>query len=155
MQGDTFGEKIAVARSPAHVAKGSGTLKPKLLIVDDDTAIRQQLYWTLCDEYDVITASDFPSAVRHTANFEPVISLLDLHMPPVLDSPEVGLRILDYIKEQCPSSKVYIVSSEASIETKKACFNQGADGFLSKPLDVEKLLLTVRHSTPAARLEAA
>lgn len=135
--------------------KGGGTLKPKLLIVDDDTAIRQQLFWTLCDEYDVITASDFPSAVRHATSFEPVISLLDLHMPPVLDSPEVGLRLLDYIKEQCPSSKVYIVSSEESIETKKACFNQGADGFLSKPLDVEKLLLTVRHSTLATRLEAA
>lgn len=130
-------------------------IKPKLLIVDDDTAIRQQLYWTLCDEYDVITASDLPSAIRHAANFEPAISILDLHMPPVLDSPEVGLRILDYLKEQCPASKVFIVSSEESIETKKACFNGGADGFLSKPLDVEQLLTTVRHSTLAARLEAA
>ena len=144
------------SRSQARAEeKGSGTLKPKLLIVDDDTAIRQQLFWTLCDEYDVIMASDFPSAVRHATSSEPVISLLDLHMPPVLDSPEVGLRLLDYIKEQCPSSKVYIVSSEESIEMKKACFNQGADGFLSKPLDVEKLLTTVRQSMLAARLEAA
>ena len=133
--------------------KGLRTLKPKLLIVDDDTAIRQQLYWTLCDEYDVITASDLPSAIRHTTNFEPVISILDLHMPPVLDSPEVGLRILDYLKEQCPASKVFIVSSEESIETKKACFAGGADGFLSKPLDVELLLTTVRHSTLPARLK--
>ena len=126
-------------------------MKPKLLIIDDDTAIRQQLFWTLCDEYDVITASDLPSAMRHAANFEPAISILDLHLPPVLDSPEVGLRILDYLKEQCPASKVLIVSSEESIETKKACFRQGADGFLSKPLDVEQLLTTVRHSTLAAR----
>jgi len=130
-------------------------MKPKLLIIDDDTAIRQQLFWTLCDEYDVITASDLPSAMRHAANFEPAISILDLHLPPVLDSPEVGLRILDYLKEQCPASKVLIVSSEESIETKKACFKRGADGFLSKPLDVEQLLMTVRHSTLAARLEAA
>lgn len=137
------------------MAERNKALKPKLLIVDDETAIRQQLYWTLCDEYDVTTASDFPSAMRHATHFEPVISILDLHMPPVLDSPEVGLRILDYLKEQCPSTKVYIVSSDESIETKKACFRQGADGFLSKPLDVEQLLTTVRHSTLAARLEAA
>lgn len=130
-------------------------MKPKLLIVDDDTAIRQQLFWTLCDEYDVIMAGDLSSAMRHATSSAPVISLLDLHMPPTLDSPEVGLRLLDYIKEQCPSSKVYIVSSEESIETKKACFRQGADGFLSKPLDVEKLLTTVRRSTLAARLGAA
>ncbi|MGI9106286.1 MAG: response regulator [Pyrinomonadaceae bacterium] len=126
-------------------------MKPKLLIVDDDTAIRQQLFWTLCDEYEVVTASDLGSALRHAAHFEPTISILDLHLPPVLDSPEVGLRILDYIKELCPDSKVYVVSSEESIETKKACFRQGADGFLSKPLDVEQLLTTVRHSTLAAR----
>jgi DNA-binding NtrC family response regulator len=148
-------ERRLRSRTQAHAAKGGGTLKPKLLIVDDDTAIRQQLFWTLCDEYDVIMAGDFPSAMRHASSSEPVISLLDLHMPPVLDSPEVGLRLLDYIKEQCPSSKVYIVSSEESIETKKACFKQGADGFLSKPLDVEKLLTTMRRSTLAARLEAA
>ncbi len=130
-------------------------MKPKLLIVDDDTAIRQQLFWTLCDEYDVLTAGDMASAMRHATNFEPVISILDLHMPPVLDSPEVGLRLLDHLKEQCPASKVFIVSSEESIETKKACFEGGAVGFLSKPLDVEQLLTTVRHSTLAARLEAA
>jgi DNA-binding response OmpR family regulator len=130
-------------------------LKPKLLIVDDETAIRQQLYWTLCDEYDVMTASDFPSAMRRATNFEPVISILDLHMPPVLDSPEVGLRILDYLKEQCPSSKVYIVSSDESIETKKACFRQGADGFLTKPIDVEHLLTTMRHQALAVQGEAA
>ncbi|MCA1555309.1 MAG: response regulator [Acidobacteria bacterium] len=130
-------------------------MKPKLLIVDDDTAIRQQLFWTLCDEYDVLTAGDMTSAMRHATNFEPVISILDLHMPPVLDSPEVGLRLLGYLKEQCPASKVFIVSSEESFETKKACFEKGADGFLSKPLDVEQLLTTVRHTTLAARLEAA
>ena len=130
-------------------------MKPKVLIVDDETAIRQQLYWTLCDEYEVTTASDLSSAMHHATHFEPLISILDLHMPPVLDSPEVGLRILDYLKERCPSSKVYIVSSDESIETKKACFRQGADGFLSKPLDVEQLLTTVRHSTLAAVLKAA
>ena len=126
-------------------------MKPKLLIIDDDTAIRQQLFWTLCDEYEVVTASDLGSALRHATNFDPAVSILDLHLPPVLDSPEVGLRILDYIKEHCPASKVYVVSSEEGIETKKACFRQGADGFLSKPLDVEQLLTTVRHSTLAMR----
>lgn len=130
-------------------------MKPKLLIVDDDSTIRQQLFWTLCDEYDVVTAGDLPSAMRHATNFEPVVSILDLHMPPTLDSPEVGLRILDFLKEQCPASKVFIVSSEESIETRKACFKQGADGFLSKPLDVEQLLATVRHSMVISRLDAA
>lgn len=129
-------------------------MKPKILIVDDDAAIRQQLFWTLCDDYDVMTASDLHTAIRRITVYEPDVSLLDLHLPPALDTPEVGIRVLEYIKEHYPMSKVYIVSSEDNIETQKACFESGADGFLDKPLDVEKLLSAVRRSTLAQQLEA-
>lgn len=138
-----------------RAAERGEALKPKLLIVDDDAAIRQQLFWTLCDEFEVLIASDLQTAMRRASAYEPHIALLDLHMPPVLDSPEVGLRMIEYIKGLCPDSKVYVVSSEESIETKKACFKQGADGFLSKPLDVEELLSTVRRLMPAAQPDAA
>ena len=40
-------------------------MKPRILIVDDDSAITQQLYWTLCDEYDVITANDLQLSLIH------------------------------------------------------------------------------------------
>ncbi|CAN5446304.1 MAG: response regulator [Pyrinomonadaceae bacterium] len=129
-------------------------MKPKILVIDDDAAIRQQLFWTLCDEYEVMTANDLQTAIRRAMVYEPAVSILDLHLPPVLDTPEVGLRILEYIKEHYPNSKVYIVSSESSIETRKACLQNGADGFLSKPLDVEQLLAAVRRSTLAHQLEA-
>ncbi len=128
-------------------------MKPKILVIDDDAAIRQQLFWTLCDEYEVMTANDLQTAIRRAMVYEPAVSILDLHLPPVLDTPEVGLRILEYIKEHYPNSKVYIVSSESSIETRKACLQNGADGFLSKPLDVEQLLAAVRRSTLAQQLE--
>jgi len=39
-------------------------MKPRILIVDDDDAITQQLFWTLCDEYEVMTANDMPTAIR-------------------------------------------------------------------------------------------
>ncbi|MDQ3585196.1 MAG: response regulator [Acidobacteriota bacterium] len=129
-------------------------MKLKILVIDDDAAIRQQLFWTLCDEYEVMTANDLQTAIRRAMVYEPAVSILDLHLPPVLDTPEVGLRILEYIKEHYPNSKVYIVSSESSIETRKACLQNGADGFLSKPLDVEQLLAAVRRSTLAHQLEA-
>jgi len=136
------------------VRQRKASMKPKILVIDDDAAIRQQLFWTLCDEYEVMTANDLQTAIRRAMVYEPAVSILDLHLPPVLDTPEVGLRILEYIKEHYPNSKVYIVSSESSIETRKACLQNGADGFLSKPLDVEQLLAAVRRSTLAHQLEA-
>jgi DNA-binding response OmpR family regulator len=83
-------------------------MKPRILIVDDDSTITQQLYWTLCDEYDVITANDMQTAIRRATFYKPDISILDLQMPPDKDSPTSGLRLLEYIKGHLSNSRVPI-----------------------------------------------
>ena len=130
-------------------------MKPKILIIDDDVTITQQLFWTLCDEFEVLTANSLSSAIRRATIYEPDISILDLHLPPTLDAPDTGLRVLEYVKQQLPSSKVFVVSSGASVELQRDCIRRGADGFLSKPIDVERLLETVRRTALTNRLEAA
>jgi DNA-binding NtrC family response regulator len=130
-------------------------MKPKVLIVDDDVAITQQLFWMLCDDYEVMTANDLTSAVRRATIYEPVLSILDLHLPPTLNSADAGLRIIEYIKGHFPKSKVFVISSAATADVQKACIKSGADGFLSKPLDIEKLLTTVRGYMAAHQHDAA
>jgi DNA-binding NtrC family response regulator len=130
------------------------TMKPKVLIVDDDVAITQQLFWTLCDEFEVMTANSLSSAIRRATIYEPDIAILDLHLPPTLDAPDTSLRILDYVKSHLPGSKVFVASSDPSVEMRKDCILRGADGFFDKPLDVERLLSTVRRTAVAARLAA-
>ena len=130
-------------------------MKPRVLIVDDDAAITQQLFWTLCEEYDVMTANDLASAVRRATIYEPAVSILDLHLPPAPDSPEVGLRILGYLKDRLPHSKVLVVSSAADGEMREACFANGADEFLDKPFEIENLLAAVRRIAPEHAFVAA
>ena len=130
-------------------------MKPKLLIVDDDVAITRQLFWMLCDEFEVLTAHDLQSAIRRATVYEPDVAILDLHLPPTLNSPATGLRILDYVKSHLPASKVFVISSEDGVETRRDCLRQGADGFLSKPLDVEQLLSAVRRTALEVQLRAA
>ena len=130
-------------------------MKPRVLIVDDDAAITQQLFWTLCEEYDVMTANDLASAVRRATIYEPAVSILDLHLPPAPDSPEVGMRILGYLKDRLPHSKVLIVSSAADERMRDACFANGADEFLDKPFEIENLLATVRRIAPERIFSAA
>lgn len=123
-------------------------MKPRILIVDDDEAITQQLFWTLSDDYDVVTANDMHSAVRRAMVYEPTVSILDLHLPPVVESPEIGLRILEYLKTYLPESKVLVITSESGMDTRKACHAVGVDGFLDKPFDTEQLLATMRRMAP-------
>jgi len=123
-------------------------MKPRILIVDDDEAITQQLFWTLNEDYDVVTANDLQTAVRRVTIYEPEVAILDLYMPPEAGSPEVGLRILEYIKTHFPDSKVLVMTSAVGSETRKSCFAAGADEFLDKPFETEKLLSTIRRLAP-------
>lgn len=130
-------------------------MKPKVLIVDDDVAITQQLFWMLCDEFEVMTANDLSTAIRRATIYEPDVAILDLHLPPTLDAPDTGLRILDYLKSHLPASRVFIASSDPSVGMRKDCVRRGADGFFDKPLDVERLIYTVRRAAISRRLVAA
>ncbi|HST51106.1 MAG TPA: response regulator [Pyrinomonadaceae bacterium] len=130
-------------------------MKPKVLIVDDDVAITRQLFWTLCDEFEVMTANNLSSAIRRATIYEPDAVVLDLHLPPTLDAPDTGLRVLDFVRRHLPFSKVFVASSDPSVEMQKDCMRRGADGFFDKPLDVERLLSTVRRTALARRLAAA
>lgn len=123
-------------------------MKPRILIVDDDEAITQQLFWTLSDDYDVVTANDMQSAVRRATVYEPAVSILDLHLPPEAESPEVGLRVLEYLKMHLPESKVLVMTGSTAVETRNACNAVGADEFLAKPFDTEQLLATMRRMMP-------
>ena len=130
-------------------------MKPKILIVEDDETIAQQLFWTLCEEFDVTTANSLSSAIRRATIYEPDVSILDLHLPPTPASPDTGLRILDYVKSHLPASKVFVASSDPAGEMRRECVRRGADGFFDKPLDVERLVATVRRTAVARRLAAA
>jgi DNA-binding NtrC family response regulator len=134
-------------------AKKTSVMKPRILIVDDDSQITQQLYWTLCDEYDVVTANDMQTAIRRATFYKPDISILDLQMPPEKDSPAMGLRLIEYIKGHLANSKVLIMSSNTDPDVRKACVNAGADGFFAKPFELEDMLASICRLTPVHRLE--
>ena len=129
--------------------------KPKILIIDDDAAVTRQLFWTLCDEFEVMTANNLSSAIRRVTIYEPDVSILDLHLPPTPTTPDTGLRILDYVKRHLPSSKVIVASTDSSGEVRREILRRGADGFLDKPLDLENLLSTLRRAAHGRRFAAA
>jgi len=129
-------------------------MKPRVLIIDDDAAVTQQLFWSLSDEYEVMTANDLQSAVRRATIYEPAVSIVDLHLPPVVDSPEVGLRILGYLKDRLPYSKVLIISSAMDACIQEACLANGADEVLDKPFEIEQLLAAMRRIAPERALDA-
>src|SRR5205814_8152458 len=74
--------------------------------------------------------------------------LLDIKMP-ILD----GIEVLENVKEQKVASPVIMVSGHGDVHTAVECTKRGAYGFLEKPLNREKLLLTVRNAVRVRSLE--
>ena len=118
----TNGTRIAVAE------RGGLALKPRILIYDKDQAITRQLFWTLCDTYDVVTANDLPTALRRAAAYEPAVAVLDLSVPAIPGYEAVGLRILQYLKVHFPKSRILGMTIEILPETKRTYFSLGVDG---------------------------
>lgn len=128
-------------------------MKPRILIYDKDQAITRQLFWTLCDNYDVVTANDLQTAVRRAAAYEPAVALLDLNTP-APDSEDSGVRILQYLKSQFPKSRILGMTAEIFPESKQKYLSLGVDELLDKPFDTQQLLDFMRRLAPLRSLDA-
>ena len=66
-------------------------MKPKLLVVEDDEAIRTQMKWALAQDYEVLLAEDRLRALEILKNEQPSVVVLDLGLPPDPGGVEEGL----------------------------------------------------------------
>jgi DNA-binding response OmpR family regulator len=122
-------------------------MKPRVLIVDDDPAIAQQLFWSLCEDYDVVTANDMQSAVRRATIYQPDIAVLDLELAPDDGFAKTGVRLLKYLKSHVPGTKVLVMAGVTSGETLEMCV-AGVDQWLTFPLDLELFRKVINRLAP-------
>ena len=112
--------------------------KLKLLVVDDDPGMRNQLKWGL-DEYEVHTAKDRTDALVQFAQLNPRVVTLDLGLPPDAEGTHEGMETLQQILQQAPETKVVIVSASTEVGSAKKVVEHGAFEFHSKPVDIKQL----------------
>jgi two-component system nitrogen regulation response regulator NtrX len=119
-----------------------------ILIVDDEKNIRAELSGLLADEgFRAITAADANEGLRLFAEENPDVVLLDVRLPG-----RSGLEVLDEIRRRDPEIPVIVMSGQGTIETAVRATKLGAFDYLEKPLDPERLLLTLRNSLETGRL---
>jgi DNA-binding NtrC family response regulator len=124
-----------------------------VLVVDDDEAIRRQLYWTLSDEYQVLDAASRIEAIeildRHCVD----LVLSDLHLPPHIDDLSEGLAIVEAARCGRSAVPVIVITGSNSKHAALEAVRRGAYGFFEKPLDADEVLHLVRQAVRVRRLE--
>lgn len=110
-----------------------------ILVVDDDESIRFSIAAVLeLEGYDVDTAENGKEALQKTENKVYDIALIDFRLPDY-----AGTDLLEMFKPSTPPMLKFIVTGFPSMQNAIDSVNNGADAFVQKPVDTEKLLETI------------
>ena len=122
----------------------------KILIVDDEKDTRDFMARALSGQYEVVTAADAELAMRQLDSDASIrLMLSDIRMPG-----EDGLTLMKAAKAAHPNLAVVLLTAFGSIDQAVVAMKDGADDFLTKPVDLDQLELRVEKALKAHRLEA-
>src|SRR5271157_2149023 len=122
----------------------------KILIVDDERLVR----WSLrqkCGEwgYRVIEADAGEPALKLAQRESPDLVLLDVRMPDL-----TGIEVLDQLKKNGDARAVIMITADPQLDDVKAALKLGAYDFVGKPVDFDKLQITIKNALEASRLRS-
>jgi two-component system, NtrC family, nitrogen regulation response regulator NtrX len=114
----------------------------RILVVDDERGVRAALGQLLEYEgYDVRTAENAVDALAEYERFRPHLAFMDVKMAGI-----DGLEALKKIREMDPAATVVMISGHGTIQTAVEATQLGAYDFLEKPLDTDRILVTLRNA---------
>lgn len=119
--------------------------RKRVLIVDDESAIRESLGLLLKNHFDVSTAGDGQEALTLLADFAPHLVLLDVMMPR-LD----GIETLKRIKEHHANIPVVMLTAANTVRSAVEAIKLGAIDYLSKPFEIEQLTALIMETLSAS-----
>src|SRR5215210_9489639 len=122
----------------------------RLLIADDDVAVRSVLAELLCAEYEceAVGSAEEALGLLKSGGFQLVLS--DLAMPGMS-----GLELIQRVRELSPDTLVIVVSGSQEIESAVEALRAGAFDYIVKPFDLEHIQFAVRRALEHQRLLAA
>ena len=121
---------------------------PKILIIDDERAIRSTLKEILeFEDYTVDEAEDGEKGLQHLSKNKYDVVLCDIKMPGM-----DGIEVLEKAMEVTPDTPFIMISAHGTIDTAVEATKKGAYDFLQKPPDLNRLLVSVRNALDKSNL---
>ena len=120
----------------------------KILVIDDERSIRNTLKEILEYEgHSVHDAADGAEGISKVSGNKYDIILCDIKMPKM-----DGIEVMEKILELSPDTPVVMISGHGNIETAVEAIKKGAFDFISKPLDLNRVLITIRNAMDRSSL---
>jgi two-component system response regulator HydG len=115
--------------------------RARILVVDDDESIRKVLSTILEEEgYAADTANSGKEAVKKSNEKFYNLALIDIRLTDM-----EGIELLTKMKDTTPKMRKIIITGYPSMQNAVNALNRGADAYIMKPLDMDKVLSTIRQ----------
>ena len=112
----------------------------RILIIDDDENIRKVLTTILEDEgYDVESVDTAKKAIERTRRKFYNLALIDIRLPDM-----EGIELLTKMKNTTPKIRKIIITGYPTLQNAVEAVNRGADAYIMKPFDMEKVLEEIK-----------
>ncbi len=113
----------------------------RIIVVDDDESIRKVLATVLEEKgYTVDTAENGKQAIEKTGKNFYNLGLFDIRLPDI-----EGTELLAKVKDTTPRMRKIIVTGYPSLPNAVEALNKGADAYILKPFDMDKVLQTIKE----------
>ena len=123
-------------------------MPPQILIVDDEPHILSILKESLtASGFEVSTRSSGEEALAYLADHQPDLMVVDLRMPGIS-----GLDLIRQGRKSMPDTEVIILTGYGDMKSAVEALRLGAYDYLTKPVDMERLLQTLRNGADRRRL---
>ena len=120
----------------------------KILIIDDERSIRNSLKEILADEgYEVDVAEDGAQGCAMADKEKYSVIFCDIKMPGM-----DGVEVLDKMVEMGVDAAIVMISGHGDINTAVECIKKGAFDYIPKPLDLNRILITIKNATEKVSL---
>ena len=117
------------------------TFKPIVLAVDDEVSVLESFKLFLEDKYQLLTAANGKDALETIKKKWVNLVLLDIRLPGM-----DGMEILRKIKEFDSNIEVIMITAVKTIETAVEAMKLGAHDYISKPFNVEEMMVTIKKA---------
>lgn len=115
-------------------------IKPTILIVDDETSIREAFLMVLQGEYNVLVAASGEAALKRIVDEKVDLVFLDIRMPGM-----DGIETLKRIKSLDDTIEVVMVTAVNDVQKARYSIELGANNYIVKPFDVDQILETAKR----------
>ena len=120
----------------------------KILVIDDERSIRNSMKDILTfEKHDVIVAENGMEGLIAVKTEKPDLVFCDIKMPNM-----EGIEVLERIKEFSRDTPVVMISGHGTIDTAIEAIKKGAYDFIEKPLDLNRILITIKNATDKTQL---